>query len=205
MEKLIREGLPLEFRQLTGVPRAQVLHEITQCDFVVDELYSDAPLAGFAAEASAFGKTAVVGGYGWSLFGEFLEMEEIPPTETCHPDDLEQVVRTLLHDAALRQQRGAQARDFLRQRWTEARFADAFTRIVAGDIPNDWWYRPDQVSYLHGMGLSELEARQLIGALVQHYGAEGLRVDHSPRLREQLLAFAAGQPAAYVGSPRSPR
>lgn len=206
MARLTQEGLPLEFRQLTGVPRAQVLHEITQCDFVVDELYSDAPLAGFAAEAAAFGKAAVVGGYGWELFRDFLRAEEIPPTATCHPDDLERVVRALALDAARREELGDQARQFLQQQWTETRFAENFTRIVAGDIPGEWWFPPEQVSYLHGMGLDENEARQLVGALAQRHGPTALQVDHLPRLREKLIAFAAGQPAAYGGdSPSNPR
>lgn len=197
VEKLIQEGLPLEFRQLTGVPRAQVLHEITLSDFVVDQLYSDSPLAGFAAEASGFGKAAVVGGYGWQLFREFLHPEEMPPSAWCHPDALEHSIRALAQNAAQRAASGAQSRTFLERHWSETAFAERFTRIVAGDIPPDWWFPPEKVRYLHGMGLDEAETRKVIGALVEQHGPSALQVDHLPQLREQLVAFGKGQSSPY--------
>ena len=170
----------------------------------MDQLYSDSPLAGFAAEAAAFGKAAVIGGYGWDLFRDFLQPEEIPPTATCHPDSLEEVVRALAQDAGRRDEHGAQARAFLGRRWTEARFAECFTRIVAGDIPADWWYHPERIAYVHGMGLEETTVRQLIGALVKRFGARALQVNHLPQLRERLVAFGAGQPASYDPGGRTP-
>ena len=196
MEKLVREGLPLEFRQVTGVPHGQVLHEIAQADFVVDQLYSDSPLAGFAAEAAAFGKAAVVGGYGWDLFPSFLRPEETPPTANCHPDELENVVRTLTLDAARRNEFGAKARTFLQSQWSEAAFAERFARVVTGDIPADWWFQPNQVRYLQGMGLEEREVRNIIGTLVAAFGESALQVDRIPRLREELAAFGRAKPAA---------
>jgi hypothetical protein len=197
MQELIREGLPLEFRQLTGIPRPQVLHEITQSDFVVDELYSDSPLAGFAAEAAAFGKPAIVGGYGWKLFDQFLRPGEMPPTATCHPNDLEKVVRELTFATAKRDELGSKARAFLQNYWSETGFAERFARLITGDIPPEWWVKPEQVRYMHGLGLEETEAQQLIGALVEQFGPSSLQVDHVPQLREQMVNFGKGKAAPY--------
>lgn len=196
LEKLIREGVPIEFRQLTGVPHAQLLYEITASDFVVDQLYSDSPMAGFAAEASAFGKAAVVGGYGWKLFGEYLRPEEIPPTAMCHPDELEKLIRALALDSVHRDAFGAKARAFLENQWSEAGFAEHFARVVTGDIPSDWLVRPEQVRYLHGLGLEENETRTIIGALVEKFGASALQLDHVPELREQMVSFGKENPSA---------
>jgi hypothetical protein len=189
MEKLVREGLPLEFRQVTGVPHGQVLHEITQADFVVDQLYSDSPLAGFAAEASAFGKAAVVGGYGWHLFPAFLKPQEMPPTAYCHPDDLENCIRSLTLDPARRETVGRQSRAFLEAQWSEAAFAARFAQIVAGKVPEDWWVAPTDVRYTLGLGLEAAEAQCLIRALLEHYGPEILQLDHLPQLREAFVKF----------------
>ena len=194
VEKLIREGVPLELRMVTGVPHAQVLHEISQADFVVDQLYSDTPLAGFAAEASAFGKAAVVGGYGWKLFPEFLKPEEMPPTAACHPDELEDCLRSLALDPARRAEVGIRSRAFLQTHWSEAAFSKRFTRVVTGDIPPDWWTSPVEVRHLHGMGIAEAEVGRIVGGLVQRFGAEALQVNHIPGMPAKLTAFAAGQP-----------
>lgn len=207
LEELIRDGLPLEFRQLTGIPRAQVLHEITQCDFVVDELYSDTPMAGFAAEASAFGKAAIVGGYGWGLFPGFLSPHEIPPTVMCHPEGLADAVRALAADSTRRRTAGAEARAFLERQWSEAQFAERFARVVTGEIPPDWRVSPSEVNYLHGLGLSEAEVRQLILALVEHFGDQSLQVGHIPGLTERMVAFAQDaqdSPGRFTATPTEP-
>ena len=196
MDKLIREGLPLEFHQITGVPHGQVLHEITQADFVVDQLYSDSPLAGFAAEASAFGKAAIVGGYGWKLFPDFLRPEEMPPTAVCHPDELEDCVRSLVLDPARRAELGNQLRAFLGGQWSEAAFAARFARIMTGDIPADWMFAPAQVRYTHGLGLEEHEVRDLIRVLIERFGPESLQVELIPGLADHFAAFAGDRSAS---------
>lgn len=197
IEKLVREGVPIEFRQITGVPHAQVLHEIALADFVVDQIYSDSPLAGFAAEASAFGKAAVVGGYGWKLFSDFLRPEEMPPTAVCHPDELETTVRALALDKTRRDDLGIGARKFLQTQWSEAAFAERFACVVSGNIPDEWLFAPESVRYLHGLGLEENEVRLMIGGLVEQFGPGALRVDHLPELRGQMVAFGKGAPSSY--------
>lgn len=190
VETLITEGLPLEYRQVTGVPHGQVLHEIVEADFVVDQLYSDTPLAGFAAEASAFGKAAVVGGYGWNLFAGFLPPAEMPPTALCHPDALEDCLRSLVADPARREEIGANAREFLQTQWSETAFAARFARIVQGDIPSDSLVRPEHVRHLHGAGIEETQVKQLIAAMVSRIGPASLQLDHLPKLRDALTAFS---------------
>ncbi len=194
VENLIREGVPLELRMITGVPHAQVLHEIAQADFVVDQLYSDSPLAGFAAEASAFGKAAVVGGYGWKLFPDFLRSEEMPPTAACHPDELENCLRRLALDASYRREVGARTKEFLLKQWSEVAFAERFTRVITGDVPADWWVKPADVRHLQGMGMDADAIKSVIASLVERFGADALHVDHIPGMSAQLAAFALGKP-----------
>jgi hypothetical protein len=191
VEKLVQEGLPIEFRQLTGVPHAQILHEIALADFVVDQLYADSPLAGFAAEASAFGKAAVVGGYGWKLFPAFLRPEEMPPTAACHPDELEGCIRSLTLDSVRREEIGARSRVFLQTQWSQAAFAERFARVIAGDIPADWWVRPEDVRHLYGAGIEECEVKCLVAAMTARFGPDSLQLDHIPKLRDSLTSAAS--------------
>ena len=202
--ELVREGLPIEFRQLSGVPHARVLAELAACDMVVDQLYSDSPLAGFAAEAAAFGKTAIVGGYGWDQFKVWLRPEEMPPTATCHPDDLDTTVRAFVRDPASRDGVGRKLSAFLRESWSEEAFAERFAKIVDGSkIPDDWWFRPEDVRYLHGVGLEEREVRALVGALATRCGPSALQVDHLPLLRDELVTLGRSNP--YPSGPNKER
>lgn len=190
VEQLIRQGWNIDFRQVTGVPHAQMLREMAQCDLAIDQLYSDSPLAGFAAEVSALGRPVVVGGYGWPIFRNFLDPAETPPTAACHPDQLAATLETLLRDPALRRETGESARRFLQEVWSEPAFAARFARIVAGDIPEDWWIRPEQVEYLHGMGLPEPETRAILAAFLQHHGPSALGLEHLPSLAQRFQQFA---------------
>ena len=52
VDELREEGCDLEFVELRNVTHAQVVTELERCDFVVDQLYSDTPMAGFATEAA---------------------------------------------------------------------------------------------------------------------------------------------------------
>ncbi|HET8776445.1 MAG TPA: hypothetical protein VFN76_02185, partial [Candidatus Limnocylindria bacterium] len=54
-------GADVELEIITGRPNREVLTAIAASDFVIDQVYSDSPLAGFAAEAAAFGCPAIVG------------------------------------------------------------------------------------------------------------------------------------------------
>ena len=75
--------------------------------------------------------------------------------------------------------------------------ANRFARIVTGDIPADWWMKPEDVRYLHGLGLEEGEVRMIIGGLVESFGPSALQVDHLPELRAQLETFARLGTADY--------
>ena len=81
--------------------------------------------------------------------------------------------------------------------WQRNTPAERFARIVTGDIPADWWVKPEDVRYLHGLGLEEGEVRMMIGALVENSGRSALQVDHLPELLAQLETFARTRTATY--------
>lgn len=197
VNSLIDEGLPIDLRLISNISHEQVLYEISQADIVIDQLYSDSPLAGIAAEAAAFGKVVLVGGYGWSLFPEFLTKQEIPPTVTTHPEKLKATLRSLAINAEIRDQLGIEAQQFLRNTWSDSQFARNFSRLVAGQQPESWWFQPERVRYLHGLGMEECECRAIIKDLIAQTGAQGLRIDHLPTLKQMFVEFAEGKPCDY--------
>ncbi|RME92684.1 MAG: hypothetical protein D6766_09610 [Verrucomicrobia bacterium] len=181
VRRLEAEGLPIEYREVTGVPHGQMLHEIAECDLVIDQLWSDTPMAGFAAEASALGKPVIVGGLGWDELRRWLRPEEFPPTIAIHPDRLEAVVRELVPDAERRREAGRRAREFLLQRWSPGAFAERWARVLRGEAPEDWWVRPEEIGHVHGMGLSAEEVRRIAQAAAPALDLEALGWREPPR------------------------
>lgn len=147
--------LNAELVVLTGVPRTRVIEELKLCDFVIDQLYSDSPLAGFAAEAVMYSRLPVIGGYGWDELRKHMPESAIPPACLCHPDQLLHVVSQLCQNNELRQQKLHDLQNFLTYGpWSKTAFAHRMGIILSGDIPPDWLIQPRDINYSAGVGLT---------------------------------------------------
>lgn len=190
VEAARREGIEIELEVLTGRPNHDVLAALRTCDFVIDQVYSDTPMGGFAAEAAAAGRPAIVGGYGWDELRRLTPPEMLPPSHLCHPDELLDAVVRLARDAEYRVELGARARAFVESRWTPAEVAGRMARVLAGDAPAEWWFEPGEVGYLHGVGQDAEQVRDAVTAVLDAAGPEGLATEARPDLRRGLLELA---------------
>lgn len=191
IERLQSEGLNLELVELRGVSNDIVLREIASCDFVIDQIYSDAPMVGFATEAAVAGKPAVVGGYVWPEYHRIFGLERMPPVEECTPETVADAIRQLAMNRPYREALGARARDFVRNRWSRTAIAERLLMIVAGSVPTEWLFDPRDQRYLEGCGLTREQARANVAAMVSVGGAAALCVSDKPELEQRFLAFAS--------------
>jgi hypothetical protein len=205
IEALRARGHAIDFVQITGRAHAEVQRELARCDLVVDQLYSDTPMAGFATEAAHHGKPAVVGGYGAEMLRRMVPPELMPPTEYCHPDDVEQAIERLVADADYRLSLGARARAFVQSEWSVPCVAERYLRLLTGDVPATWRFDPGDASfrYVHGCALPEHRARGLVADVVRLGGRAALQVGDKPELERALLAFA--QPVVAEPEPACSR
>ncbi len=192
VERLRARGHELELVELTGRPNREVLEELARCDIALDQLYSDTPMSGFAAEAASFGKPAVAGGYGIREMEKALAGEPFPPVALSHPDELEQQLEQLVVDRDLRRRIGADARRHVETTWSRCEVARRIVRLVEGSAPAAWWFEPRGIDYVHGCGISEAKVRSIVGRLVEQAGVAALMVSDKPELERRLLEFAAG-------------
>lgn len=192
--RLQAQDLPIEYVEVSGRPNIEVLQEIAQSDFVIDQLYGDTPLAAFPAEAGMLGKPAAVGGYFATKAREEITPAHTPPSAYCLPEQLGDTIARLTRNADERRQLGAEASEFVNQRWNPACVAARFLRLLQNDVPQDWIIDPDRLSYLLGIGLNEVQARANVAVLVERHGIEALGLAHKPALQERFVAFARGAP-----------
>ena len=196
----VLERLHAELIVLTGVPHSRVLEEIEKCDFVIDQLYSDAPLAGFAAEAASHNKVPIVGGYGWDEMMKHINTDNIPPAKLCHPDDLLKAVDELCKDIIQRKELTEKLEKFLTEgEWSGKAFAHKLRCVLSGDIPQNWFVDPKTVDYKMGVGLLEHHAKDIACRMVEIGGIQSLQLADKPILgasyqewlkdRNRLLEF----------------
>lgn len=194
VERLKAEGARIELTELSGVPNHEVLSRLARCDMVLDELYSDLPLATLAAEAALFGKPVIVG----SLYRDFYrdnpdfceDPETDSPTFFIDPNDLEATVRRVVADPALRKMKGEQARAFLETRWTARAVSANYLRLAEGNAPESWKADPANIDYIGGWGLSRQNWRRQLRTYLDRVGIEGIFLDARPDLKQRIEAAA---------------
>ena len=190
IENLKKRGYLIEFVVIHGRPVADVIEEIQKCDFVVDQVYSDTPMAGFATESAWFGKPSVVGGYGWALLRSVVPGAMWPPTQICHPVDMEQAIESLISDKEKREGLGRQAQVFVREKWHAKSVAQRFLKLIQDDVPDDWWLDPNDVSYLSGGFQPMNKTKENVQKMIAQFGIDSLQLSHRPDLEKAFLEFA---------------
>jgi hypothetical protein len=185
----VRDGREeLDYVELVGRANRDVLDELARCSFAVDQLYSDTTLAGFAAEAAALGRPAVIGGYDHDELAAILGPDGVAPARYCRPEEVGAAVAELLDDADAAAALGREAREFMRREWNRVAVAGRLLRLLAGDVPDGWLYDPSTLRATGGCCLSREAAISARGALVAAHGPSALQVDDKPALRAALLA-----------------
>lgn len=193
IEVLKRKGHRIEWIEIIGRPNHEVIQEIQNCDFVVDELYSDMPLALFAVEAAYFGKPAVVGGYYSREVPKILAPEDVPPSLFCLPEDIEASIEKMIVDREFRVSLGNRAKEFVRSRWAPKEVARRVLDLVRGEHPKHWMYNPREIRYLEGCGHSAEQARKTASEFLRMGGASVLCLDDKAELRDLFVSFAKVQ------------
>lgn len=200
VEMVRARGLALEYVEIVGQSNDRVVEEMRRCDFVVDQLYSDTPMAGFAAEAARAGKPAIVCGYASEQFRRWIPADRTPPSHYTHPSELVAAIERMATDVAYRKELGARARRFFESRCLPKEVAARYLCVIRGEGPAGWMFDPQSIDYLQGCGLDESTARDRIRRIVELHGATALQLDDKPALLRAMRRFAFSEADADISS-----
>lgn len=187
VDRLIAEGFALELQMIRDVPNEEVIRQLATCDLVIDQVYSDSPMAGVATEAARLGKPTVVSGYFASKAAESIPPQLMPPSLFVHPDGLYDAVRELVSHSERRCRLGEAAQRFVRETWAPASIAGRLLQVLDGNAPPEWWCDPAHFDYVLGCGLHESETRRLIVRLVDKHGIDSLQLNENSNVREAAI------------------
>ena len=190
IRKLQSKGYSIEFIEIVGKANWEVLKELADCDFVIDQLYSDTVMAGLSTEASFFGKPAVVGGYATIDDMGILPGTPVPQTEYHRPEDIESAIEKLITNQDYRVELGEKARRFVQKQCAPAIVAERFLRVINDDYPEEWLYDPKDIRYVHGCGISEQNEKLLLERFLGYAGKEGLCLPDKPELENKIIEFS---------------
>lgn len=189
VRRLREEGLSIEWITLENVPNERVHAEIARADLVLDQLYSDTPMAAFATEAAALGKPVLVGSY-FAEFGALHPALPVPPTIFVAPSAFEAELRRLALDPEARHALGERGRIFVAAHWRPEAVAQRLLRMLRGEIEPHWWLDPASIRYVHGCGLPVDVVAHRLRTLIEHGGRSALGVADKPALEDAFVALA---------------
>lgn len=190
IQSLKNKGYQIEFVEIIRKPHSYVLQQLQQCDFVVDQMYSPTPMPGFVTEAAFFRKPAVICGYFFDRIREILPSDMVPPSYYVHPDDVEPSIEKLIIDREFRTALGNKAHTFVTATWAPEMVAGRFLKLIGGTAPDEWFFDPQTIVYVHGACISEERGRNILRSLIEHAGVESLQVPDKPALEKVFVEFA---------------
>lgn len=187
-------GIETDYRELTDLPNGEVLRAVADADLVLDELYSDIPLAGLGTESASLGTAVVVGGYGSEAIATHLPASGMPHTHYVVPDKVPALIENMIRDQALRSRTAAENLAFVHEHWSSVAVAKKFLRIITGDFPPDWRSDPAAVTYWQGWGSPEESVLAACAAIIARHGASALGIAHNPSLEREILSRIGDSP-----------
>lgn len=185
IKNLEERGIELEYREVINRPNSEVLEELSKCDLVVDQIYSDLPLAGLATEAAWFGKPSLIAGYGLIELEKFVPEDRMPPSFRCKPDALFDKLCRLLADPERLAKKGQEAQIFVKTKWSALEIAKRYELILSDDVPKEWYLDPNEVFYTQGCGISNADLEHQIKSQFDYGGLDSFVLSH----RKDYLQF----------------
>jgi glycosyltransferase involved in cell wall biosynthesis len=187
IESLKRKGWDISLVELINVPHRHVLEALANCDFVVDQLYSDSPLPGLATEAATFGKPTILGSYALEQFVQYAPKRLRACSFAVHPSNLRDAIEHFLAHPDEAVKMGRLARDFVETEWSNRAVALRYLSLIQGAFPENWLVDPLAVIYAHGACQSSNITAETVHQMVTEYGQAGLFLDGRRDLIEKLL------------------
>ena len=187
IDNLKNKGHSISLNLLEGRTNQEVIKAIKECDLVVDQIYSDTPMAGFASEAASYGKPSIVGGYGFTYLKNVIDQEFWPPVKECLPDDIENALEDLIVDKDQRLELGSRAKKYISKKKSSKVIAKYFDSLINNDVPSKWWFDPKNIEYVYGSGQSQYQTKEIVKTLVSKYGDQSLSLQHNKSLKKLFL------------------
>ena len=193
LDDLIAEGYPIEYQLVMNKSNAEVLRTLLWCDFVIDQLYSDWLLPGFATEAAWHGKPAIIGGYDLEELKSSIREQLRPPSYICHPNNLKEAIVYMVNNDLFRENLGNMAREFVSSFWEASVVANRYLRLLKGDIPKEWFFNPEDVTCINGYGQDTISLKVKLAVLVCNHTIRDLGLSGHPTLQKRILKKIVNQ------------
>ena len=188
VKRLEQRGISVDYIELIGVSNKKVIEEVRRADLVIDQIYADYAMPGFATEAAWQGKPVLICGYAVDFWAKWMKKEDLPPTHYCHPDNFEDELFRLASDSNLRDTVGKRMYEYVSSNWRPEQIAANYLKVLDSP-PKHWWLDPKDNDYINGCAISEERLKFRLSNYLNHYGVKGLQLDDKHELVKEIYRF----------------
>lgn len=190
VNRLRSEGFDIELDVIVGKTPAEVFEAIERCDLVVDELYSDTPLAGLGSEAMSHGKAVVVGVNESDALLATIPPEMRPPSIICTAATLFTCLKKTISSNEFLRSRSVMGSNFIKHQWSAKTVASRYKLVIDGGCPDSWRFNPYSLVYSSGWGMTRSEISDSVASFLQLYGKKSMLLSDKKRLIDILSRLA---------------
>ena len=176
MTRICSKYPQVKFIEVSNKSNAEVLSAIADSDLVIDQLYSDIPIAAIGVEAGSLAVPCIISIGSIEFWHTKLNRNQFPPSILCNTESIEATIEKYILDVNLRKIAGDKIYEFLQDHWTCEAVASRYLEVVEERISSDFFETPGEFVYMKGCGISPEVATMQVNVLVQKYGINGLKI-----------------------------
>lgn len=188
--KLKSEGHNFYYTEVIGKSNSEVLSLLRTSSLVIDELWSDARLAGLAAEAATFGVPSIIGTYYDDVLWNVDTHSMDPLIFSCLPESLESELRKLLLNPERLHHLSNRLINY-RQRLKTYTYASNLLSALYSEPGSETYiqyhFDPLQCSYLYGWGAPSSHVSAVLRQYVRAFGLKALRINRKSFLYKHII------------------
>lgn len=184
IEKIISElsrKYSIDYIEISGMPHDEVLNALKKADIVVDQAYTDTPLAALASEACINGVAVIVGGYYSEEIKKVFPSANLP-TVYCMPEEIGERIELLINDARKRVEIGKRGKRYVLDHTMAPIVAKKLICMFEDVVPKEWFYDPEDATYLFGLGMRKDRFIERLIPMIDEYGFESLCLPSESKL-----------------------
>ena len=178
----------IEFVEISGVSNSEVIAAISKADLVIDQLWSDSPMAMIGYESASLGTPSLTFGAALSTFKKIDEKIPLPIFGYFSSDEAQSVILDFILNKHKRDELATLQSGFVKEYATIRNVAENFARIIDNDIPQTWIANPNECLYFGGGGIPAEVSLKQMNALAKRYGIDSLNwINAKKVLKEQKV------------------
>ncbi|HEY9188661.1 MAG TPA: hypothetical protein VIR55_12255 [Ignavibacteria bacterium] len=168
---------------------SQTLFEIIlSSNIIIDQLYSDVPIAGLSLECIRLKKNVVIFGYAQDIWKDYSD--RIPIFIYTTPDEFEVVLNKLINNDVLLKEKLLKTNYFFEKHWSTKKVAKKYFDILNNEQFLDISFDPKNTKYIYGCGISKDKLKYFLKNIIEIKGLSILGLSDKPELEKKFIEFA---------------